>query len=91
MNDIKEALLDGATILDVRNDDEFKEAHYNGAKLIPLAELESRYTELDKSKTVVIYCKMGGRAGRAKTFLESKGFKALNAGGLSDISAIKLK
>jgi phage shock protein E len=38
---------------------------------------------------VIIFCRSGRRAGKAKELLEEKGYKTvLNAGGLSDIDAV---
>jgi phage shock protein E len=56
--------------------------------LIPVTELEGRLGEVasavggDKTKRVVVYCRSGGRAGRAKALLEANGFSnVVNAGG----------
>ncbi|HEY9712971.1 MAG TPA: molybdopterin-synthase adenylyltransferase MoeB [Chroococcales cyanobacterium] len=74
------AQLDSASppaILDVRNQDEFDFGHLKQAKHIPLGELQTRYTELDPEKEMVVHCKGGGRSRAAIEFLESKGFKRL--------------
>ena len=77
----------GATILDVRTTGEFSGGHYKNAINIPIQELASRLKELgSKTKPVVVYCAAGFRAGKAKTLLESNGFKDVtNAGGLRDM------
>lgn len=62
-------------IVDVREQDEFDE--YNiGAKLIPLSEFESRWTELNeyKEKELILHCRSGGRSGNAQAFLKSQGY-----------------
>lgn len=41
--------------LDVRQPGEYKQGHLPGAKLIPMGDLDSRLTELEKTKPLVIY------------------------------------
>jgi rhodanese-related sulfurtransferase len=62
------------TILDVRDIDEFESGHIPGAKNIPLNELPERLSEIDKKKRVVTVCLSGGRASKAATLLETKGY-----------------
>jgi adenylyltransferase/sulfurtransferase len=64
-------------LLDVRNRDEFDERRIDGSHLIPLPELEQRYTELDPTRDMVVHCKLGGRSAKAIKFLQSKGFSKL--------------
>src|SRR3989304_953490 len=49
-------------ILDVRNQDEYDEAHIEGVVLIPVDTLESRLSELPEDKPIIVYCKAGGRS-----------------------------
>ena len=62
------------TLLDVRQDWEYEELRIPGATHIPLPELSERLGELDKSKPVVAYCKVGGRSSAAAKVLSTKGF-----------------
>lgn len=41
--------------LDVRQPTEYEAAHFPGAKLIPVGDLEKRMNELDRKKHFVIY------------------------------------
>jgi rhodanese-related sulfurtransferase len=41
---------------------------------IPLKELPTRFSELDKNKEIVVYCRSGGRSQQACMFLEQQGF-----------------
>ncbi len=69
--------LDGGNkpfILDVREEHEYNIANLGG-RLIPLRELPSRINELDSSKEIVVYCKMGGRSQQAVEFLKGAGFR----------------
>lgn len=64
-------------ILDVRNPDEFREAHIAGAKNIPLPEVAQHAEELKKYDNVYIHCKRGGRAKSAYEVLTNSGLKNL--------------
>jgi rhodanese-related sulfurtransferase len=62
-------------ILDVRTKDEYKSGHIPGAVSIPVDQLPSRISELEKyiDKPVLVYCASGGRSPRAvSTLLHSK-------------------
>ncbi|MGK0367034.1 MAG: rhodanese-related sulfurtransferase [Thermoproteota archaeon] len=62
--------------IDVREADEYEFVN-NNAKLIPLSEFETRFSEIAKDKEVVITCKMGGRSMRACQMLEANGYSNL--------------
>jgi rhodanese-related sulfurtransferase/rubrerythrin len=49
-------------LLDVRQADEYTQAHIPGAKLIPLPELESRLREIPGDRELVFYCRSGHRS-----------------------------
>lgn len=72
-------------VIDVRDASDFKDSHIVGARNIPLAQLESRLAELEKSKTkpIVVYG-AGSDAERAVKLLRKQGFEqaAGLAGGL---------
>jgi len=63
-------------LLDVREREEVERARIQGAKWIPLGDLESRLGELGtwKDRRVVVYCHHGGRSARACAVLRSAGF-----------------
>jgi rhodanese-related sulfurtransferase len=72
-------------VLDVREPKELDETGtVKGAIHIPLGQLESRLGELPKDKVILTACRSGGRASRALTLLESKGFKTAGFCGLKD-------
>lgn len=52
---ISETSLSGITILDVRQPSEYEVEHIPGSKLIPIADLGNRLTELDPEKTTLVY------------------------------------
>jgi adenylyltransferase/sulfurtransferase len=66
---------DALEILDVREPHEWAIARIDGAKLIPLAALESRLTELSQDQEIVVHCKVGARSAQAVRRLRAAGFK----------------
>lgn len=78
---LPELLKNGAIIVDVRSAAEFKQGSRPGSLNIPLGDLNSRYKELDKDKTIVLCCASGSRSGMAVGILKSHGFaNVINAG-----------
>ncbi len=67
--------------IDVREEDEHAYCRIDGARLIPLGELMGRLDEIDKSRPVIVHCKMGGRSARAVEALIQSGFDATNVEG----------
>lgn len=63
-------------ILDVRSEKEFADGHIPGAINIPHTQLETRIAELNdqKSNTIVLHCRSGGRAATADEILRRNGF-----------------
>lgn len=73
---------DDATILDVREQDEWDAGHAPGAVHIPLGDLPSRLGELpDDSETLAVVCRSGGRSSRAVAWLSQQGFDVANLDG----------
>jgi phage shock protein E len=72
---------DGAVVVDVRSPAEFRQGSRPGSINIPLDEISSRSSELDKTKTVILCCASGARSGRALGILKGVGFNhVVNAG-----------
>ena len=90
--DIDAMLAKGdVVVLDVREDSELVETGtVKGAIHIPLGQLESRLGELPKDKVILTACRAGGRASRALTLLESKGFKTAGFCGLRDYTGSRV-
>lgn len=65
-----------AIILDVRERDEWQAEHIAGAIHIPLAQVETRLSELAqyKDSTVIVQCRSGKRSAKAASTLRSAGF-----------------
>ncbi|QOR68833.1 rhodanese-like domain-containing protein [Cytobacillus suaedae] len=81
--EVETLLNEGQTLnmIDVREVDEVEAGKIPGVIHIPLALVEFRMHELDKSKEYVMICRSGGRSGRAAQFLESQGFNVINMTG----------
>jgi len=75
------AILGEVSLVDVREPDEYFEAHVPGANLIPLATVPVRNNEIDKTQTQYIICRSGARSAQAAEFLISQGFDAVNVAG----------
>lgn len=67
---------DDSMVLDVREDGEVREGKIQGAKHIPLGQLNNRIAELEKSKDkpILVYCRSGNRSSHACATLTKHGF-----------------
>jgi sulfur-carrier protein adenylyltransferase/sulfurtransferase len=65
------------TLLDVREPHEWDIAHLEGARLIPVAQVQARAAELNTAEDIVVYCKGGTRSARAVQELRELGFRKL--------------
>ncbi|HEU5083264.1 MAG TPA: rhodanese-like domain-containing protein [Acidimicrobiales bacterium] len=81
VTDLAAELAQGAPLVDVRQPDEFEQAHIAGARLIPLGEVPDRTAELPTDETVYVVCRSGNRSGRAVEFLRHQGIDAVNVTG----------
>ena len=80
---------DGATILDVREDDEWAAGHVAGSVHVPLSELPARAADIPDSDPLVVVCRVGGRSAQVTAWLAGQGRHAVNlAGGLESWAAI---
>jgi hydroxyacylglutathione hydrolase len=61
-------------VLDVRDPDEFAEAHIPGSVHIPYGQLISRLDELPRERTIAAICSGGKRSGLAASLLQREGF-----------------
>lgn len=71
----------GATVLDVRNPDEYQAGHVPGAVLIPLPELAARQEEIPEADPLYVICAAGGRSLTATKALVDAGYNALSVAG----------
>ena len=66
-------------ILDVRTAKEFADGHVAGAVNIDVNQTDfaQKIDELDRSKTYIVYCRLGIRSRKAVGIMSAKGFKNL--------------
>jgi adenylyltransferase/sulfurtransferase len=88
VQDMKKALDNpslGIKVVDVREEDEYEIAKVAGVPLLPLSQLQQRFTELDPNQQYYLHCKAGVRSLKALAFLREQGFKYLKSvkGGIS--------
>ena len=68
---------DDIVLLDVREPHEWDITHLEGAKLIPVGQIQSRANELSTADEIIVYCKGGTRSARAVQELQGLGFRRL--------------
>lgn len=66
----------GVMLVDVREMDEIAELAFDIAdlKILPLSQLEQRYSELPTDQAIVLLCKGGGRSMKAAKMLQNLGY-----------------
>ena len=82
VQELKKALDDASLnikAIDVREPDEYEIAHIEGVPLLPLSQLQERFTELDPNQTYYLSCKAGVRSLKALGFLREQGYKYLKS------------
>ncbi|WP_232900873.1 sulfurtransferase TusA family protein [Lysinibacillus fusiformis] len=72
--DLEQIINRDGLILDVREEAEFAFGHIEGAKSIPMGELEARLSELDKEQEIYVICRTGKRSDMAAQRLALHGF-----------------
>ena len=79
--DYKRLVSNGAIILDVRSEAEFRSGHIRSATNIPLDQVKQNIPALKKKdKPVITVCRSGVRSGMAKSVLAAAGIEAYNGG-----------
>ncbi|GLW23968.1 MULTISPECIES: rhodanese-like domain-containing protein [Microbispora] len=76
-----DALPEGAYLLDVREDEEWRAGHAPEAVHIPLGELQARVDEVPPDRPVYVVCRVGGRSAHAAMWLNHIGREAVNVDG----------
>ncbi len=71
----------GALLLDTRTKGEYARGAIPGAVHIPVDSLRERLSELDRAKTLYVYCQSGLRSYIACRILSQNGFDCLNLAG----------
>ena len=80
-NSLKDDLINGAMVIDVRSPSEYQSGHIKGSLNIPLNIIESHESELKKMKVKIIFCcASSNRSGRATNKMRDKGIDCINGG-----------
>lgn len=75
-------------VADVRTASEYSESHVKGSINIPYDEIDES-TNLDKNKTILVYCKSGVRSGKAYNVLKSLGYNVIDLGAYENVTLDK--
>lgn len=70
-----------ATLVDVREDDEWQAGHVAGAVHVPLSSLPGRLTDIPAGRELAVVCKVGGRSAQVVGWLREQGYDAVNVAG----------
>ncbi len=83
---------DGAVLIDVREEDEYKSGHIPGSINIPGSNIEKAKSMVpNKDTPIFVYCLSGMRAQKAANALESFGYsKVINIGGINKYTGKKI-
>ena len=71
----------GAPLIDVREPDEYTDAHVPGAQLVPLATVPDQLDLVPRGAPVYVICARGSRSRRAAEFYRLQGIDAVNVAG----------
>lgn len=74
VNRVRELLNEGATIIDVREKNEYDQGHIKGVPNIPFSEIRERTNEIPTDKPVYIHCRSGQRSYNVALLLKHLGF-----------------
>jgi len=79
--DFAEMVRKGATIVDVRSQNEYQGGHIKGSVNIPLPELQDNLSKIKKGIPVITCCASGMRSAAAKNVLKASGYSEVYNGG----------
>ena len=74
-------LAEGAFLLDVRTEGEFRRGHIDQAVNIPVDDIRQRLSELPRNRLLLVYCLTGIRSYYACRILRQLGYRVLNLSG----------
>jgi rhodanese-related sulfurtransferase len=78
--DLGRLVREGATIVDVRPDEEYQEGHIQGALHVPVGELLQRLHQIPKDRPVVTCNAADANSAVAMEILQPHGYRAYDAG-----------
>lgn len=76
IEELKNKVLQGAILIDVRSNQEYREGHLQGAFNIPDFEITNRVQREipKKNQAIVLYCQYGGRSKSASMIMKKMGY-----------------
>lgn len=80
-SELPRLIKEGAVLIDVRSSEEFDEGSVPGAINIPIDLLPDNIGKIPTDKPIIVFCKSGNRAGKAKKILEENNITDVSNGG----------
>jgi rhodanese-related sulfurtransferase len=76
IEELKNKVSQGAILIDVRSNQEYREGHLQGSANIPDFEIPNRIQREipKKNQLIVVYCQYGGRSKNTKMMMEKMGY-----------------
>ena len=76
IEELKNKILQGAIIIDVRSNQEYREGHLQGAINIPDFEISKRIQKEvpKKNQMIIVYCQYGGRSRNVIEIMNKMGY-----------------
>lgn len=65
-------------LIDVREDEEYRQGRIPGARSIPLSQFQSRVSEIESGRPVVLVCATRNRSAMAAQYMASLGYADLH-------------
>ncbi len=77
ITEVSQKELESVVLVDVRTPEEFSAGHLENAMNINWfdADFARQFDAIDKTKTIYLYCKMGGRSAKAQEKLKAMGYQ----------------
>ena len=77
LDELKEKQMNGAEIIDVRNEREYSESHIMGSINVPEYQINESFVRIvpNKNKEIVVYCSSGFRSTSAYRRLRCLGYR----------------
>jgi phage shock protein E len=86
---LKEAVANGAFLVDVRTPQEYAEGHVNGSVNIPLDRIPMSLKKFDGKHQIVVFCRSGNRSSQAKSILNQNGYdNVINGGSWYEVNEV---
>ena len=81
VDNLADQIAGGATVIDVREPEEWEQGRIPGTWLLPLGEVAARVGEIPRGGPVYVMCRSGIRSAEACEYLRTQGIDAFNVAG----------